>query len=46
VVDEPESDWADETFLLAILMRLDAKLDRILELMEDEFGEEEEEPDA
>ncbi len=45
MTDDPDSEWADETFLLMILMRLDAKLDRILELMEEEFGEEEE-PDA
>lgn len=43
--DEPELEWGDETFVLMILMRLEAKLDMLLELLEDEFGEEEE-PDA
>ena len=46
MAEELNGEWADETLVLMILMRLEAKLHRLVELLEDEFGEEEEEPDA
>ena len=46
VSDEPSLAWDDQSALILALMRLEAKLDRILELLEDELGEEEEEPDT
>jgi hypothetical protein len=38
--DEPPVTREDVTIVLASLMRIDAKVDRVLELIEDEDGEE------
>jgi hypothetical protein len=43
--DEPELEWDERSALILALMRIEAKLDALLELWEDdEDGEEE--PDA
>lgn len=39
--DEPSLDWDTEEQLLLLLMRIDAKLDLILSLYEEDDGEEE-----
>ncbi|HET9544872.1 MAG TPA: hypothetical protein VFO88_04800 [Gaiellaceae bacterium] len=39
--DEPRIDWDLEDALIQLLMRIDAKLDVLIELFEDEDGEEE-----
>jgi len=39
-------DWADVSAIVRALMEIDAKLERILRILEEDDGEEEEEPDA
>jgi hypothetical protein len=41
VEDEPSIDWDLEDEVILALMRIDAKLDEILSLMEENDGEEE-----
>jgi hypothetical protein len=46
VSDEPSFRRDDQSALLLALIRLEAKLDKILGLPEEDFDEEEEEPDT
>jgi hypothetical protein len=45
VADEPDPDWDERSALILALMRIEAKLDELLDAWEDDDGEEEE-PDA
>ena len=41
MADEPELDWDERSALILALMRIEAKLDELLRLWEDDNGEEE-----
>jgi hypothetical protein len=45
VADEPELDWDERSAVILAWMRIEAKLDELVRLLEDDNGEEEE-PDA
>jgi hypothetical protein len=45
VAEPPEIDWGDESAFILALMRIEAKLDELLELLGEDDGDEEE-PDA
>ena len=40
--EEPGIDWSPEASIILLLMRLEAKLDLLIELLEEDGGEEEE----
>jgi hypothetical protein len=41
LADEPDPDWSERSALILALMRIEAKLDELLSLWEDDDGEEE-----
>jgi hypothetical protein len=45
-VSEPPLEWDDESALILALMRIEARLDELLNLLAEEDDGEEEEPDA
>lgn len=44
--DPPSVEWDEESAVILALMRIEAKLDELLRYLEEDDGEEEEEPDA
>ena len=44
--DPPSIDWNGDSALILALMRIEAKLDELLRYLEEDDGEEEEEPDS